>query len=97
GLAATWCNIAFSHNGIAKLTSQNEANALPDEAFRLGMPARAVALLGDPANPASPYSSNNWKIGARSNIPDIILIVASDQKPLMEQLVQALLKESAAS
>jgi len=97
GLAATWCNIAFSHDGIEKLASRDEADALPDEAFRLGMPERAVALLGDPASPTSPYSPNNWKIGARGNIPDIILIIASDQKTLMEQLVETLLKQSAAN
>jgi Dyp-type peroxidase family len=92
GLAATWCNLHFSHGGITKLTSSKEADALPDTAFRIGMPARAVAILGDPKDAASPYSPKNWKIGGSGNVPDILLIVASDQAHMAEKMVQMLLQ-----
>lgn len=91
GLSATWCNIAFSRDGIAKLTSQAEADALPDEAFRNGMPQRAVALLGDPADTASPYHPDHWIIGATGKIPDILLIIASDQQSMCKRLLDTLL------
>jgi Dyp-type peroxidase family len=97
GLSATWCNIAFSRSGIEKLTSSAEADGLPDDAFREGMPARAVALLGDPADAASPFHPDHWRIGATGNIPDAVLIVASDQQSTIGPLLDALLSATGGS
>jgi Dyp-type peroxidase family len=85
GLVATWTNIAFSHPGLAKLTSTEDANGIPDEAFQAGLPARA-ATLGDqdPGGSADPTTS--WKIGGTGNVPDVLLIVASDS---MSELTKA--------
>src|SRR5262249_22104883 len=50
GLVATWANIAFSYPGLAALTSQADADGVPDAPFRAGLPAQAGAL-GDPVAP----------------------------------------------
>src|SRR2546428_7221840 len=77
GLVATWLNIAFSRDGIAALTSSAEADKFADEAFQAGLPARSP-LLGDPTAADAPGSPENWKVGKIGAIPDIVLIVASD-------------------
>src|SRR5262249_11779119 len=87
GLSATWCNIAASRYGVPTLTSPEEADGLPDEAFRNGMPQRAVALLGDPVDTASQYHPDHWLIGATRQIPDILLIIASDQQRMCKSLL----------
>src|SRR5262249_59238606 len=50
GLVATWANIAFSSPGLTALTSQANADGVPDNAFRAGLPAQA-GTLGDPTPP----------------------------------------------
>lgn len=77
GLVATWLNVAFGHGGIAKLTSASDADQVPDEAFRDGLPARAESLGDVPASPGAGISAG-WVVGADGRIPDILLIVASD-------------------
>ncbi len=91
GLAATWFNLSFSHDGIAKLTSKLEADALPDDAFRRGMPDRAVPILGDPEDPASPYNPAQWKVGGPGNVPDVLLLIASDLAPMAGELLDHLM------
>jgi Dyp-type peroxidase family len=77
GLVATWANVAFSHGGIAKLSSPAVADQVPDAAFREGLPAR-VGLLDDPAPEAGADPTSSWVVGATDRVPDILLIVASD-------------------
>ena len=48
GLTATWMNIAFSRDGLARLSSDTDANALPDTAFRVGLNKDRSLFLGDP-------------------------------------------------
>ncbi|WP_323073700.1 Dyp-type peroxidase [Mycetohabitans endofungorum] len=99
GLASTWLNVAFSHGGIAKLTSTAEADSIPDDAFRHGMPARS-GTLGDPADPShseSPYHYSNWKVGGPDAIPDILLIIASDRPELADEAVAHALQATGAS
>lgn len=81
GLAVTWVNIAFSFDGLMKLTP--EADQFRDSAFRLGLPERA-GLLGDPTNPAALGHPQNWVIGGPGNVADIVLIVASDDRRYLE-------------
>ncbi|WP_414583329.1 Dyp-type peroxidase [Scytonema sp. PCC 10023] len=79
GMIATWMNIAFTSEGIKKLTSQDEVNKFQDTAFKIGMPRRA-GFLGDPADISSDGHPNNWVVGGNNpeKYPDILLIVASD-------------------
>jgi Dyp-type peroxidase family len=85
GLIATWANIAFSHPGLARLTSVSDANGIPDVPFQVGLPARASTLGDqDPSGNADPTA--RWKIGGTGNVPDVLLILASDS---MDQLTKA--------
>ncbi|MBW4609009.1 MAG: Dyp-type peroxidase [Hassallia sp. WJT32-NPBG1] len=79
GMIATWINIAFTFEGIKKLTSEAEANKFSDTAFVKGMPRRA-AFLGDPTDTNSDGHPNKWLVGGNDpeKYPDIVLIVASD-------------------
>ena len=47
-LVASWMNIAFSRDGLAQLTSDSDAAALPDAAFQIGLTKDRADLLGDP-------------------------------------------------
>lgn len=86
GLIATWANIGFSHPGLAKLTSIDDANGVPDGPFQVGLPGRA-STLGDQDRGGKADPTAHWKIGGTGNVPDVLLIVASDS---MEQLSKAL-------
>jgi Dyp-type peroxidase family len=79
GLIATWTNIAFSHPGLAALTSEQEADGVPDEAFNEGMPSRA-GILGEAAPSGKTDPTAGWVIGGTGNVPDILLIIASDDQ-----------------
>ena len=89
GLVATWLNIAFSRDGIAALTSAVEADKFKDEGFQVGLPARSP-LLGDPTTAGAPGSAANWKVGKTGAIPDIVLIVASDDFNTLQEEVDRL-------
>jgi Dyp-type peroxidase family len=79
GLIATWANIAFSHPGLAALTSKADADGVPDLPFREGLPARA-ALLGDRSPSGGSDPTEGWVIGGTDRVPDVLLIVASDDE-----------------
>ncbi|RUT02793.1 peroxidase [Dulcicalothrix desertica PCC 7102] len=78
-----WINIAFSFNGLSKLT--NDADLFIDAAFKDGLHNRSE-LLGDPTHRDIEGNCHNWVIGSSGNIPDIILIIAADDN---NNLVQA--------
>ena len=73
GIVATWINIAFTFQGIKALTSEEEANQFRDIAFRLGLHEQA-ALIGDGGD----GHPDKWVIGNKDKVPDILLIIASD-------------------
>jgi Dyp-type peroxidase family len=77
-LVATWMNLVFSRDGIAKLTSDADADALPDESFRLGLGKERSEFLGDPLPPGETDPTAQWVIGGTKRSPDILMIVASD-------------------
>jgi Dyp-type peroxidase family len=85
GLIATWANIAFSYPGLVKLTSVKDADGVPDTSFKAGLPKQA-ASLGDQDPGGNMDPTAEWKIGGTTNVPDALLIVASDG---MEQLTKA--------
>jgi Dyp-type peroxidase family len=89
GLIATWANIAFSHDGLAKLTSPADADGVPDDAFRQGLPDRAGSLGDAPGAPGQEVSAR-WVVGALGHVPDIFLIVASDHPDQLERMVMRL-------
>lgn len=89
GMVATWANVAFSRDGLAALTTAAEADAIPSgdqRPFQLGMPARA-GLLGD-TPPQDPTAG--WVVGGRGRVPDVLLIVASDDPAALEAAVHRL-------
>ncbi len=96
GLAATWFNIAFTQGGISKLTTKQQADALPDEAFRIGMLERATALLGDSDVAGAASNPAQWKIGGPGRVPDAVFIVASDRAEFANDFVASLLAASGA-
>jgi Dyp-type peroxidase family len=73
---ATWVNIAFSFEGLKKLT--NDANSFTDEAFKAGLAARA-AELKDPVDKDS--KPIGWVVGGPDNGKvDVVFIIASDER-----------------
>jgi deferrochelatase/peroxidase EfeB len=61
-----------------------------DEGFQAGLPARS-AFLGDPTAADSPGNPDNWRIGKTGAIPDVLLIVASDDPKQLQDEVDHLL------
>jgi Dyp-type peroxidase family len=86
---STFMNIGFSYKGLSKLTP--EADQFTDEAFKEGLAARSAAL-GDPTDPNSPGHPNNWLIGGTNNEPDIVLIIASDDRSHLDKEVKNLIR-----
>lgn len=86
GLAATWVNIAFTFEGLKKLIPEKVEHFKKDEAFSQGMAARSK-VLGDRLD------HQNWVIGGPTNLPDLLLIVASDTEDFLIQRINSI-KES---
>ncbi|MCU5132282.1 Dyp-type peroxidase [Bacillus cereus] len=86
GLAATWVNIAFTFEGLKKLIPEKAEHFKKDEAFSQGMAARSK-VLGDRLD------HQNWVIGGPTNLPDLLLIVASDTEDFLIQSINSI-KES---
>jgi Dyp-type peroxidase family len=87
GLVATWMNIAFSREGLAKLSSDSEAGALPDAAFQTGLNKDRADFLGDPKPPGENDPTASWVIGGTKHPVDILMIVASDDKIRLDSVV----------
>ena len=94
-LCSTWLNIGFSHHGIAQLANPFDADAFGDASFKLGLKARS-SYLGDPTTRTHNGYLTKWKVGGPKNEADIILILASDQSEVLDDLA-ALLRRQAAS
>lgn len=73
----TWINIAFSHVGLQKLYA--DAEAIMDVPFKEGM-AKHSRLLGDPIEPDADGFVENWVIGGPHNVPDVLLLLADDDR-----------------
>ena len=74
----TWLNIAFSYHGLTKLNPE-DALLFTDPAFKEGMHNRFF-LLGDPIQENAEGTCTNWVIGSPNSVPDILLIIASDNR-----------------
>lgn len=86
GLAATWVNVAFTFEGLKKLIPEEAEHFKKDEAFSQGMAARSKVL-------DDRLDHQNWVIGGPTNLPDLLLIVASDTEDLLNQRISSI-KES---
>jgi Dyp-type peroxidase family len=90
GLVATWANIAFSHDGLAALASPAEVDVIPDDAFKSGLVDGRAAELGDPVAPGETDPTSHWVVGGTGQVPDMLLIVASDDPRWLAAAVQRL-------
>jgi len=90
---ARWINIAFSHAGLAKLTT--DADAFADASFRSGAVAQSAAL-GDPTGDDAEGNARHWLVrdGDGDDAADVVIIVAADtladlesEAALVEQLI----------
>jgi Dyp-type peroxidase family len=101
-ISSTWTNLAISYNGMRKLIDNlQEIDNFLDNSFKKGLSFMSSISLGDPNDLTSPGDSRNWVIGAKNKrsdhpngLPDILLIVASDQVELLDKKVE-FLKEKA--
>ncbi|MEH2155119.1 Dyp-type peroxidase [Nostoc sp.] len=73
---ATWVNIAFSFEGLKKLT--NDADSFTDTSFKAGLAARAVDLNDPVDKDGKPIG---WVVGGPDNGKvDLVFIIASDDR-----------------
>jgi Dyp-type peroxidase family len=82
---STFINLAFTYDGLKKLTP--DADQFTDTAFKDGLHKRS-ASLGDPTDPSAAGHPSQWVIGAAHNVPDLLIIVGSDDQPRLEETVQ---------
>ena len=81
-LKATWINIAFSAQGLTKLTSASEVQGF-STTFINGLHLSSP-LLGDPNDPAAEGNPGQWKVGGPQNLSDLIVIIAADDPDDLE-------------
>ncbi|MCW5315334.1 Dyp-type peroxidase [Nostoc sp. KVJ3] len=84
---ATWVNIAFSFEGLKKLT--NDADSFTDTSFKAGLAAKAAELNDPVDNNGKPIG---WVVGGPDNgKTDVIFIIASDDRAdLLEEVSRIL-------
>jgi Dyp-type peroxidase family len=82
---STFINVAFTYDGLKKLTA--DADQFTDASFKAGLHNRSAAL-GDPTDPSAPGHPSQWVIGAAHNVPDLLVIVGSDDQPRLQETVQ---------
>ena len=90
GLVATWMNLAFSRGGIAKLTSDADADSLPDTSFRRGLVKEGSEILGDPLPPGESDPTAQWVVGGTGREPDIFMIIAGDDPARLASAIERL-------
>lgn len=84
-LSSTHLNLAFSFNGLSKLTSKKEVAKFGDTPFSLGMAERST-FLGDPSSKRSKGHASKWKFGGPDSEADLVVIVASDNENQCSEL-----------
>lgn len=89
-LISLWCSIAFSYQGLRKLTA--EADAF-EHVFREGLPA-ASFRIGDPATEGAAGNVSTWLVGKPGEIPDMLFIIAGDDAAEVDQQVDQFLKHA---
>jgi len=89
-LMVTWMNLAFSRDGIAKLSSSAAADALPDASFRSGLNQERSAFLADPIPAGETDPTAKWVVGGTNHPVDILMIVAGDDNARLASVVERL-------
>jgi Dyp-type peroxidase family len=82
---STFINLAFTYDGLKQLT--HDADQFTDASFKAGLHNRSAAL-GDPTDPSAAGHPSQWVIGAAHNVPDLVVIVGSDDQPRLQETVQ---------
>ena len=85
-------NVAFSYEGIRKLTSDDEAKKFASEAFQKGLAERS-SILGDPTDPSAEGNPKNWVVGNAKSRPDMLLLVASDNPIALKNEIKRIKEE----
>ncbi len=93
-LTATWTSIAFSHNGIAALLGEQEADRLGDESWRQGLAERST-YLGDPSDPDQPGHRDHWVVGGPDSEADALVTIAADVPADLTSAADAVLARAA--
>jgi len=83
-LSSVWLNVAFSFQGLHRLTPL--AEQFTDSAFKNGLHNRSE-LLGDPTDQAAAGNCHQWVIGGPHNVPDLMLILGSDDQDRLTDTV----------
>jgi len=85
GLASVWMAIAFSAPALRRLVSDADVEQFEDEAFLVGLHARA-SILGDPdAGSGIPGSPDLWEFGGSgATTADVLLILAADREDMLQ-------------
>jgi Dyp-type peroxidase family len=79
--------LGFSYPGLRRLTPGTEA--IPSEAFKLGLVARS-SLLGDPTDAHKEGHPSRWLVGAPHAELDVLLLVAGDDRPSVTRKAEQL-------
>lgn len=84
GLASAWTSIAFSAPALQRLVSAEEVDAFEDEAFKVGLAARAT-LLGDPQPGSGERGSpSQWLVGGtEQTTADVLVVLAADRPEML--------------
>ncbi|MBI3269641.1 MAG: Dyp-type peroxidase [Planctomycetes bacterium] len=77
-------NLALSAGGLAKLLTTAELDEFDDDAFKVGLAARSV-YIGDPKTEGDPGHAASWKFGGPGKPVDLLAILASDDRPWVEE------------
>jgi Dyp-type peroxidase family len=93
-LTATWTSIALSHNGIALLLGEQEADRFGDESFRQGLAERST-YLGDPSDPTHAGHRERWVVGGPGTEADAVVTIAADVRADLDRAADALLARAA--
>jgi Dyp-type peroxidase family len=91
---ATHVGIGFSYSGMLRL--RRDAQSFESDAFRLGLPQRSP-LLGDPTDPTDEGAPPNWVVGRPGDVPEFLLVVASDLPDERTRVAQQLAGSAAGS
>jgi Dyp-type peroxidase family len=85
GLASVWMAIAFSAPALRRLVSDADVDLFEDEAFHVGLHARA-STLGDPdAGSGIRGSPDLWEFGGtETTTADVLLILAADREDMLQ-------------
>jgi Dyp-type peroxidase family len=83
-------NLAFSRDGIAQLSSDADADAVPDAAFQSGLNKERSAFLGDPRPAGESDPTAKWVAGCTNHQIDIIMIVAGDDDTQLATVIERL-------